>query len=182
MPQLFLDALDARNVELSTFCVMVVDECQHCSGRHPFAKIFREHYSQLRPRGQIRVLGLSEQLVKRKVKGAMERQQAIKKLENAMDSHKIDLSHVLETSAKTHSHAAIDSGAASTVTGGSAAGYPTAALATEMESKTPLANGEQLRSERGGYSAHVLAYESQHSGVVTARSDGGDCEHDDKKK
>ena len=42
--QLFLDALNAHYVHLSSFCVMVVDECQHSSGSHPFAKIFSKHY------------------------------------------------------------------------------------------------------------------------------------------
>ena len=66
--QLFLDALEAHHVDLSTFCVMVGDECQHCSGSHPFATIFPKHYIREGVKGQLRVLGVSAQLVKSKTK------------------------------------------------------------------------------------------------------------------
>ena len=87
-PQLFLEALDAKKLELNAFCVLVVDECQHCAGsHHPFAKIFSEHYRKARQAGwSIRVLGLSERLVKRKVKDEAEREEALRKLQKAMES------------------------------------------------------------------------------------------------
>ena len=62
-PQLLLNALDDLYVTLSHFCVLVVDSCQHCKKKHPFATILRRHATG------IRILGLSEQLIKRTVKG-----------------------------------------------------------------------------------------------------------------
>ena len=88
-PQLLLDTLDAKYLELSLFATVVVSECQHCSGRHPFARIFSDHYSRV-PSGQIRVLGLSRCLVK---PGA-ERQRVIRQLERLMDSCVMDASNL----------------------------------------------------------------------------------------
>ena len=79
-------------IALYTFCVMVVDECQHCSGSHPFAKIFSKHYTRADVKGQLRVLGVSTKLVKSKTKGVADQQQTIKKLERLLDSYVHDLS------------------------------------------------------------------------------------------
>ena len=84
-PQLFLDVLDVQFLRLSAFCVLIVDECQHCAGSHPFARMFAEHY-HLRSM-ELRVLGMSGNLVKRKVRDAKERDKAVRKLEKALDSH-----------------------------------------------------------------------------------------------
>ena len=92
-PQLLLDTLDAKYLELSLFATVVVSECQHCSGRHPFARIFSDHYSRV-PSGQIRVLGLSRCLVKPKVKPGAERQRVIRQLERLMDSCVMDASNL----------------------------------------------------------------------------------------
>ena len=86
-PQLFLDVLDAKHLYLSTFGVLIVDECHHCSGSHPFAEVFAEHYNRLASKpgvGQPLVLGMSGNLVKRKVEDPKEREKAIEKLEKAM--------------------------------------------------------------------------------------------------
>ena len=87
-PQLFLEALDAAYVALRAFCLVVVAECQYCSGNHPFAKIFATHYNRVCPVGQIRGLGLSRGLVMRKVlvKGVAARDLALKQLERLMDA------------------------------------------------------------------------------------------------
>lgn len=82
-PQLFLDTLDSGFLHLSNFGALVVLECQHCRGRHPFAMLFSKHYARSL---ELRVLGLSKNLSKRKDTGPSERQHAIKKLEKIMDS------------------------------------------------------------------------------------------------
>jgi hypothetical protein len=100
-PQLFLDSLDAKSVKLDTFCVLVVDECQLCSGSHPFARIFREHYSLLQPRGQIRVLGLSQKLVRSKWKATPEKELLkVKCFEVLMDSRRMEQSIVWDAYSK----------------------------------------------------------------------------------
>ena len=43
-PQLFVDTVGARFLDLSLFGVLVLHECQHCSGSHPFANLFSDHY------------------------------------------------------------------------------------------------------------------------------------------
>ena len=85
-PQLFLDTLGANSIDLSLFGVLVLHECQHCSGSHPFAKLFSDHYVSPGCQGEMRVLGLSRNLVKRKVKEPTERQRLIRRLEKTMDS------------------------------------------------------------------------------------------------
>ena len=96
-PQLFLDALGARHLDLVAFGVIVVDECEHCIGSHPYACIFKEHYrSTLGQGNDIRVLGMSSQLVKRKVKGP-EKQQALRRLEKSMHSTRVDLNEVMKS-------------------------------------------------------------------------------------
>lgn len=105
-PQLFLDVLDLRHLSFSAFCVLIFDECHHCTGAsHPMARVIREHYFRRYPATvsaiRIRsdsgqkpcVLGMSGNLVKRKkVKDAKEREKAIKKLEKAMDSQVMPVS------------------------------------------------------------------------------------------
>ena len=83
-PQLFLDALNARYLHLSSFCALVVEECQYCCGFHPFAKIFEEHYSCLQATDHLRVLGLSSCLVNKKVKVVEEQLRATKRIERLM--------------------------------------------------------------------------------------------------
>ena len=81
-PQLFLNALDSRYTDLGSFCLLVIDSCQHCSGKHPFATILSNYVGE----NEIRVLGLSQNLIKRKIKGYEERKDAEKSLEKAMQS------------------------------------------------------------------------------------------------
>ena len=97
-PQLFLDALGARHLDLVSFGVIVVDECQHCLGSHPYASIFKEHYRNAPGQGnEIRVLGMSSQLVKRKVKGKDEQLQALKRLERSMHSQHLALNEAMKS-------------------------------------------------------------------------------------
>ena len=81
---------------LRAFCVLVVVECQFCSGNNPVAKIFAVHYNRVWPVGQIRVLGISGGLVRRKVKGVAEREQARKILERLMHARVCSFSGELE--------------------------------------------------------------------------------------
>ena len=85
-PQLFLDILGANLIDFSLFGVLVLHECQHCSGSHPFAKLFSDHYVKPGCQGEMRVLDLSRNLVKRKVKEPTELQRLIRRLEKTMDS------------------------------------------------------------------------------------------------
>jgi ERCC4-related helicase len=82
-PQVFFDALDARYVLLDLFSIMVIDECQHCKGSRPLAKIFSKHYTHVHG---MRVLGVSTKLVDAKVTAVGGRTQAIRKMERLMDS------------------------------------------------------------------------------------------------
>ena len=91
-PQLLLDVLDAKHLHLSAFGVLIVDECHHCAGSHPFARVFAEHYNRLVSEpgiDQPLVLGMSGNLVKRNVKDVIKREKAIKKLEKAMDAQRM---------------------------------------------------------------------------------------------
>ena len=81
-PQLFLDALDKEFLHLSAFCLMVIEECQHCSGHHPFARIFKRHY--IRTSDHIRILGLSSCIVKPKKINSAERWKAIENMTRLM--------------------------------------------------------------------------------------------------
>jgi hypothetical protein len=146
-PQLFLDSLDARFVELNTFCVLVVDECQHCSGSHPFARIFKEHYSLLRPRGQIRVLGLSQQLVKSKLKATtVERLHVIKRFEVLMDSRKMEDSIVQDASAMPCGGLGSGSMVPTTASYIAGSGHESAFVGSEKGSMAPATAGRGAES------------------------------------
>ena len=83
-PQLFLDALEEKLVNFSIFGIIVIFECQHCHGTHPFAKI-----CSLYVKGNkcVRVLGLSTRLTKKKnMQSEAERMQAIARMERLMES------------------------------------------------------------------------------------------------
>jgi ERCC4-related helicase len=87
-PQLFLDVLNAKYVSLSIFSTLVVNECQHCSGRHPLSLIFSNYYVKLDP-STVRVLGLSRRLVKHNVSESNAKS-VIQKLESVMRSSVIN--------------------------------------------------------------------------------------------
>ena len=79
-PQLFLETLDNKFLKLSEFCVIVFEECQHCSRHHPYAKIVARHCQYLQS-NEIRIVGLSNCLVKRKKASTpADRQKALKQL------------------------------------------------------------------------------------------------------
>ena len=94
-PQLFLDTLDKGRLQLSLFTALVVEECQHCSGRHPYARIFRAHYSRRQSADHLRVLGLARCLVKRKVKAPEERHQVISRIEKLMRCQLVNISEMV---------------------------------------------------------------------------------------
>jgi ERCC4-related helicase len=84
-PQLFLDALTVGHLEMSEFCALAFDECQHCIGSHgchshPFSRIV----DSLVIRDSIRVLGLGTHLVKKKIKDSAEQQAAVNSLERVL--------------------------------------------------------------------------------------------------
>ena len=87
-PQLLLDVLNAKYVSLSIFSTLVVNECQHCSGRHPLSLIFSNYYVKLDP-STVRVLGLSRRLVKHNV-SEPNTKSVIQKLESVMRSSVIN--------------------------------------------------------------------------------------------
>ena len=95
-PQLFLDTLNAGHLKLSIFCALIVEECQHCSGRHPYARIFEQHYAHLQS-PELRVLGLSGCLVKQKLKTTEEKQRAKKQMERLMQCEVVDIMKLLKS-------------------------------------------------------------------------------------
>ena len=96
-PQLFLDTLNAGHLKMTDFCALIVEECQHCSGRHPYARIFQEHYAHLQS-PEIRVLGLSGCLVKQKLKTTEEKQRAKKQMERLMQCEVVDINKLVSQS------------------------------------------------------------------------------------
>jgi len=82
-PQTFLEALEEQYLKLAMFAVVIMDECHHCTGKHPFKRFLKTHNSQ-ESAPSLRVLGLTDRSVKRKVKNATERQKAIERLERSM--------------------------------------------------------------------------------------------------
>ena len=95
-PQLFLDTLNAGHLKMTDFCALIVEECQHCSGRHPYARIFEQHYAHLQS-PEIRVLGLSGCLVKQKLKTTDEKQRAKKQMERLMQCEVVDIMKLLKS-------------------------------------------------------------------------------------
>ena len=76
-PQLFLDAVTAGHLKIDDFGSLAFDECQHCIGSHPFAKIV------LRFRNWIRLMGVCECFWKPKHKRSDKRNDAALSLQEA---------------------------------------------------------------------------------------------------
>ena len=55
-PQLFFDALRSEHIAMGEFCAIAFDECQHCIGSGPMAKIVSKYVGK--PGQNLRVLGL----------------------------------------------------------------------------------------------------------------------------
>ncbi len=85
-PKLFLDVLDQGFLRLEDFCTLVFDECQHCLGTHPFARILNEHYANMADPGTVRMLGFGRHLVKRTIRTIAERQVALRRLSDVMNA------------------------------------------------------------------------------------------------
>ena len=100
-PQLFLDTLNAGHVKLSTFCVMIVEECQHCSGGHPFARLFEQYYAHMSS-SELRVMGLSCCLVKQKLRTVDERQRAMKQMARLMQCQVLSLNNLVSQKYSKH--------------------------------------------------------------------------------
>lgn len=81
-PQLFFDALRSEHIAMGEFCAIAFDECQHCIGTHPMAKIVSKYAGKP---GHLRVLGVGRQLFTRKHRNCAEG--AVKQLEIAMQAH-----------------------------------------------------------------------------------------------
>ncbi|XP_073146735.1 endoribonuclease Dicer homolog 3 [Henckelia pumila] len=52
-PQILLDALRKSFLNFETFCLIVLDECHHATGNHPYAKIMKEFYHKSANRPKI---------------------------------------------------------------------------------------------------------------------------------
>lgn len=48
-PQILLDALRKSFLNFETFYLIVLDECHHATGNHPYAKIMKVNLSDLFP-------------------------------------------------------------------------------------------------------------------------------------
>ncbi|KAH9653049.1 Endoribonuclease Dicer [Citrus sinensis] len=84
-PQILLDALRKAFLSLDIVCFIVIDECHHATGNHPYTKIMKEFYhkSDNKPK----VFGMTASPVVRKgVSSAMDCEGQISELESTLDS------------------------------------------------------------------------------------------------
>ena len=79
-PGVFLDALRSEQIAMGDFCAIALDECQHCIGSHPMAKIVSEYAVP----SNLRVLGLGRQLWRTKFRHRAEQKEAVERLQEAL--------------------------------------------------------------------------------------------------
>ena len=85
-PQIFLDALRSEHIAMGEFCAIAFDECQHCIGSGPMAKIVSKCVGK--PGQNLRVLGLGmTEIFKYRRKYRKRAEEAVKQLEIAMQAH-----------------------------------------------------------------------------------------------
>ncbi|GLT85624.1 hypothetical protein SLE2022_038100 [Rubroshorea leprosula] len=84
-PQVLLDALRKAFLSLKMVCLIIMDECHHATGNHPYAKIMKEFYHKCINKPKI--FGMTASPVVRKgVSSAMDCEGQISELESILDS------------------------------------------------------------------------------------------------
>ncbi|KAL9831097.1 putative ribonuclease III [Arabidopsis thaliana] len=63
-PQILLDALRSAFLKLEMVCLLIVDECHHTTGNHPYAKLMKEFYHE--STNKPKIFGLTASAVVRK--------------------------------------------------------------------------------------------------------------------
>lgn len=88
-PAILLDALRHSFLSLSMIKVLIVDECHHAGGKHPYACIMREFYHKELNSGTSnvpRIFGMTASLVKTKGENLDSYWKKIHELETLMNS------------------------------------------------------------------------------------------------
>ncbi|AEE77844.1 dicer-like 3 [Arabidopsis thaliana] len=75
-PQILLDVLRSAFLKLEMVCLLIIDECHHTTGNHPYAKLMKEFYHESTSKPKI--FGLTASAVIRKAQ--------VSELERLMDS------------------------------------------------------------------------------------------------
>ena len=85
--QVFLDALSHGFISMSSLALLVIDECHHAVGSHPYSKIMTEWYHPTKKEGRSvpKVLGLSASIVVKAVQKDKFRKEKLK-LEKTLDA------------------------------------------------------------------------------------------------
>ncbi|GAV80701.1 Helicase_C domain-containing protein/Ribonuclease_3 domain-containing protein/PAZ domain-containing protein/dsRNA_bind domain-containing protein/ResIII domain-containing protein [Cephalotus follicularis] len=84
-PQILLDALRKAFLSINMICLLIIDECHHASGNHPYAKIMKEFYhkSNFKPK----IFGMTASPVVRKgVSSSRDCEGQLSELESILDS------------------------------------------------------------------------------------------------
>jgi endoribonuclease Dicer len=63
-PQILLDVLRSAFLKLEMVCLLIIDECHHTTGNHPYAKLMKEFYHESTSKPKI--FGLTASAVIRK--------------------------------------------------------------------------------------------------------------------
>ena len=89
-PMLFRIALDRNLVSTGQFRAFVFDECQHCTGSHPYAQIIRDHMQFPCGHKKPRILGITSNFVKQKYRGTAQEPDKIAGLKHALQAGVVD--------------------------------------------------------------------------------------------
>ncbi|XP_047170030.1 endoribonuclease Dicer homolog 3a isoform X2 [Vigna umbellata] len=86
-PQILLDALRKAFVRMEMICLIVIDECHRATGNHPYTKIMKEFYHQVKEKPKI--FGMTASPVgKRGVSSTADCEDQISELESILDSQR----------------------------------------------------------------------------------------------
>ncbi|XP_059641179.1 endoribonuclease Dicer homolog 3 [Cornus florida] len=84
-PQILLDALRKAFLSIEMISLMIIDECHHATGNHPYTKIMKEFYHKSNEKPK--VFGMTASPVTRKgVSSIMDCEEQISELESILDS------------------------------------------------------------------------------------------------
>ncbi|XAR57556.1 Ribonuclease III [Bertholletia excelsa] len=99
-PQILLDALRKAFLSFEIVCLMIIDECHHATGNHPYAKIMKEFYHKSGNKPKIFGMTAST-IIGKGVSSPMDCKGQISELESILDSQiytmddKVELEEVI---------------------------------------------------------------------------------------
>ena len=65
-PQILVDMIQHSFIDINKINLLIIDECHHATGNHPYCQILRLYHENEKSKENIRILGLTASIVQKK--------------------------------------------------------------------------------------------------------------------